>query len=92
VRLFLARVGAEPAGAGALWIDGEVAALFSTATRTPFRRRGVHGALLHARLAAAIAAGCEWATVQTVPGSDSQRNVERHGFAVAYTKPTLARD
>jgi hypothetical protein len=30
--------------------------------------------------------------VQTVPGSASQRNVERAGFRIAYTKPTMILD
>jgi len=47
--------------------------------------------VLHARLAAATTAGCDLATVQTTPGSGSQRNVERMGFRLAYTKPTLVR-
>ena len=37
----------------------------------------------------AIAQGCDMATASTLPGSVSQRNYERAGFEVVYTKVTL---
>ncbi|HEV3511825.1 MAG TPA: hypothetical protein VGS05_08995 [Candidatus Sulfotelmatobacter sp.] len=40
-------------------------------------------------MAAAVAAGCEYAVVVTQGGSASQRNVERLGFRVAYSKVTV---
>jgi GNAT superfamily N-acetyltransferase len=85
VTCFLARIDGEPAGAGALAIHDGVAKLFSTSTIPAFRRRGVHSALLRARLQVA-ARVCEIALVSVVPGSDSQRNLERAGFRVAYTR------
>ena len=57
--------------------------------RVPHRNRGVQHALIAARLAAAAADGCDLAVVHTEPGSDSQRNVERLGFRLAYTKVTM---
>lgn len=88
---YLARVDGEPAGGGALSVAGGLAALFSASTRPRFRRRGVQTALLAARLAAA-AAGCDVATVQANPGSDSHRNIQRAGFQIAYTKMTMIRE
>ena len=38
-----------------------------------------------------MAEGCDLATAATLPGSVSQRNYERHGFRVAYTRATLVR-
>jgi hypothetical protein len=38
---------------------------------------------------AQIGDGCDLAMVLTTPGSTSERNVQRAGFRVAYTKPTL---
>ena len=35
--------------------------------------------------------GCEYAVVSTWPGSGSQRNMERRGFRVAYTKLVMVR-
>jgi hypothetical protein len=40
-------------------------------------------------MAAAVDAGCEYAVVVTQGGSISQRNAERLGFRVAYSKVTV---
>jgi ribosomal protein S9 len=37
-------------------------------------------------------AGCEFAVIVTQGGTTSQRNAERLGFAVAYSKATLVRN
>ena len=37
----------------------------------------------------ALAQGCDLATASTLPGSGSQRNYERLGFEVVYTRVTL---
>ena len=79
----------QPAGAATLAIHDGVASLFGASTRVPHRNLGVQHALIAARLAAAVGAGCDLAVVDTEPGSDSQRNVERLGFRLAYTKVTM---
>lgn len=88
-RCFLARLEGEPVGGGVLSVNDGCAALFSGSTLAAARRRGVQTALIGARLDAAIAAGCELASVKTSPGNDSQRNVERAGFRLAYTRAAL---
>jgi hypothetical protein len=88
---WLALRDGEPAGAATLAIHGGVASLFGASTRVPHRDLGVQHALIAARLAAAADAGCDLAVVHTEPGSDSQRNVERLGFRLAYTKVTMRR-
>ncbi len=35
---------------------------------------------------ASSASGCDLAMMGALPGSDSQRNAERHGFHIAYTR------
>jgi hypothetical protein len=50
------------------------------------RRRGAQLALLHARLRYALDHGCDLAVMGAQPGSGSQRNAERQGFRVAYTR------
>ncbi|MBA3533804.1 MAG: GNAT family N-acetyltransferase [Ardenticatenales bacterium] len=92
VRRFLAWMAGVPVGSGALLIRDGLAHLFSASTLPNFRRRGVQQALLSARLVAAREAGGDIATVMTVPGNASQRNVQRAGFAIAYTKAILQRD
>jgi len=86
---FLAWVDGQPAGGGTMLVHKGVAEFCSASTRPAFRRRGVQRALLYARLAAARAAGCDLAMVITVPGSASQRNVQRLGFQLAYTKAMM---
>jgi hypothetical protein len=88
-RCWLAWYSGEPAGAATLAINDGVAGLFGASTRVPYRNRGVQHALIAARLAAAAADACDLATVHTEPGSDSQRNVERLGFRLAYTQVTM---
>jgi GNAT superfamily N-acetyltransferase len=89
---FLAWIGGNPAGGGALALHDGVGILYSTSVRPEFRRLGVHSALLEARVRYAYGQGCDILMVQTVPGSASQRNVERAGFRIAYTKPTMILD
>jgi len=48
--------------------------------------------LIACRLREATRAGCEYAVVSTHPGSGSQRNMERRGFRVAYTKVVMMRE
>jgi GNAT superfamily N-acetyltransferase len=90
---FLARVDGVAAGGGMGTIHREagVAALFGAATLPEFRRRGVQAALINRRLWEAARHGCEYAVVSTLPGSGSQRNMERRGFRVAYTKLVMVR-
>jgi GNAT superfamily N-acetyltransferase len=89
---FLASLDGQPAGGGVVATHQGVAALFSASTRPAFRRRGVQTALLRVRLAFAATAGCDVAMVMTEPGSASQRNAERQGFRVLYTRSKLRRD
>ena len=80
----------EAAGGGAAAFHDVLATLFADATLPRFRRQGFHRELIDARLNEAIARGCALATATTLPGSPSQRNYERAGFQVVYTKVTLA--
>ena len=72
--------------------EARIAALFGAATLPEFRCRGVQSALIARRLHEAAAAGCEYAVVSTNPGSGSQRNMERRGFRLAYTKVVMMRE
>jgi GNAT superfamily N-acetyltransferase len=80
----------ETAGGAALAIRDRLATLFADCTLARFRRQGLHRELIAARLDQALAEGCDLATASTLPGSASQRNYERLGFQVVYTKLTLA--
>jgi GNAT superfamily N-acetyltransferase len=89
---FLAYVDGQPAGGGAVLIHLGVALLAGAATLPAYRNRGVHAALHHARLALARRSGCDLAAQGAQPGSTSQRNAERRGLRVAYTRAILVRD
>ena len=65
--------------------------LFADSTLLGFRGAGLQDALIRERLRAAVGEGWDLATAATLAGSVSQRNYERHGFRVAYTKATLVR-
>jgi len=80
----------QPAGGGAMAVHGGLATLFADSTLAAFRRQGLHRELIAARLNEAIAQGCDLAVASTEAGSGSQRNYERLGFEVVYTKVTLA--
>jgi GNAT superfamily N-acetyltransferase len=86
---FLARIEGAVVGGGALALRDGVAICYSTSVLPAMRRLGVQQALLRARLGYAKAQGCDLAMAQTTPGNASQRNVERFGFQIAYTKATM---
>ncbi len=90
-RLYLATVDGEAAAFGMLHLSDGVASLAGAATAPSFRGRGCQTALLHRRLADAAKAGYDLAVTQATPGSVSQRNMERVGFRVAYTKAVWSR-
>lgn len=88
---YLATVGGQPAGAGGVHLTGALAQLTGAGTLPAFRRRGVQRQLVRARLADALAAGCEYAVVTTQPGSTSQANMRRAGFELGYARAVLVR-
>ncbi len=89
---YLARADGEPAGGAALSILDGIAGIYGASTLPAFRNRGVQTSLLRVRLSRAAAEGCELAMTVTQPGSRSQRNVERLGFRVVYTRSKFVRE
>lgn len=85
-RCFLAEWRGEPIAAGALCLFEGVALLAGASTRPEWRKRGAQLALLESRLRYGAEQGCELAMIAAQPGSASQRNAERHGFRIAYTR------
>jgi len=78
-----------PAGAASMRVDGDIAQLSGAATVPAHRRRGVQRALLDHRLQIARRQNCQLAVVTTSPGSQSQRNLQRRGFALLYARAVL---
>jgi len=83
---FLAEHDGTPGAAGVLCIHNGVALFGGSATVPELRRRGLQSALLHKRMCYAFDHGCDLAMIVVQPGSDSQRNAERQGFRIAYTR------
>ena len=89
---FLATLEGKPVGAGALSLSQGVAALYGATTLRGYRRRGVQLAIIRALVNYSIDLGGDLAYSLTQPGSVSQRNLEREGFNVAYTRFTMIRE
>ncbi len=91
---FLARIDGTVVGGcgGRIIPEARIAAMFGTATLPAYRNRGVQSALIERRLHEAALAGCEYAVVSTQPATGSQRNMERRGFRLAYTKLVMRRE
>jgi GNAT superfamily N-acetyltransferase len=89
-RRYCAWIDGQLAGTATLRIDDGVAQL-GAATLPRFRRRGVQAALLRRRLADAARAGCDVAVMTTQPGSTSQANGHRRGFALLYARALLVK-
>jgi GNAT superfamily N-acetyltransferase len=83
---FLAEIDGVPSAAGALIIHEGVALFGGAATVPEMRRRGLQAALLQERMRYAAEHGCDLAMMVAEAGSNSQRNAERKGFRVAYTR------
>lgn len=83
---FFAELEGRPVATGALGIVDGVALLAGASTIPEARRRGAQRALLDYRLRYAAGHGCSVAMMCALPGSSSQRNAEREGFRIAYTR------
>lgn len=90
-RRYGAWIDGELAGVASLRLDNGIAQLCGAATIPAFRRRGVQAALRRRRLADGVAAGCDLAVLTVQPGSTSQENGHRQGFALLYTRVILVK-
>jgi hypothetical protein len=91
---YLAWDDTTPVAAAAMRCADGVGWLFGASTLPGHRGRGAQNALLRARLMEAQTRGCTTVMVEAAtdehgrPGA-SWRNIERAGFALAYTRPNL---
>jgi hypothetical protein len=83
---FLVEMEGQPIATGGLIIWDGVALIAGASTIPDGRKQGAQLALLDCRLDYAIEKGCDLAMMCASPGSSSQRNAERHGFRIAYTR------
>jgi GNAT superfamily N-acetyltransferase len=83
---FLAEFDGQPGAAAVLSIHEGVALFAGAATIPELRRRGLQSALLEYRMNYAVEHGYDLAMMVAEAGGNSQRNAERQGFQVAYTR------
>jgi hypothetical protein len=83
---FLGELDEKPGAAAVLCLHEGVALFGGSATIPELRGCGLQLALLQARMRHAFELGCDLAMMVAAPGSKSQRNAERNGFHIAYTR------
>ena len=81
-----ARLAGNPIATGVVAIAEGVALLSGASTLPKERKYGAQSALLTHRLQYAVDRGCDLAMMCALPGSPSQRNAQRNGFQIAYTR------
>jgi len=86
VRSFFANLNGKPIATGMLFIENGMALLAGDSTIAEGRNRGAQKALVDARLRYAETLGCTIAMMAASPGSQSQKNGEKNGFRLAYTR------
>jgi GNAT superfamily N-acetyltransferase len=87
--LFVAAIDEVDVGGGAVGINGDLAFLYSASVLPAYRNRGVHRALLAARLTFGHARGATLAALKTVPGSPVLRSSTDLGFTPLSTRRRL---
>ncbi|WP_078394097.1 GNAT family N-acetyltransferase [Shouchella patagoniensis] len=85
-QFFIAEWNGEPAGVAVVFTDKSIAVLASAATLPEYRGRGIHRELIQARLEHVFLKGYRLISGQAAFGSTSQKNMERAGMKIAYTK------
>jgi hypothetical protein len=88
---YLAEIEGTAAGCGSLVRDNGVGWLGGATTIGRFRERGVQGALVRERMAAAQASGCDLAVATAIPAGASARNLSRLGFTLAYCQAVMTK-
>lgn len=90
--LVVASLDGDDVGVGALGIAGETALMWSGAVLPAYRRRGVHQALLAARLAIAHERGATGAAIKTRADSPVERSATKLGLARTGLRRRVRRD
>jgi ribosomal protein S18 acetylase RimI-like enzyme len=83
------RLDGKLAGGGALGVTGDAAFLFCASTLPEYRRRGVHAALIAARLAIGRSRGATFAFLTAAPGSGALLSAQAAGFDATYVRERL---
>ena len=85
-RPMIAELDGKPVAAAGFQIYDDVCILAGASTLPEARRQGAQNALLAARLRFGADNGCRLAMIAALPGSQSQKNAQKNGFNIAYTR------
>ena len=83
---YIAELDGKAIATGMLYVQDDMAMLAGASTVPEGRNQGAQNALLAARLKFASAKGCTLAIMGALPGSQSQKNAQKNGFNIAYTR------
>ena len=83
---FIAEIDDRPIAAGGFQIYDDICILAGASTIPEARRMGAQNALLTDRLQYGTDRGCSLAMMCALPGSQSQKNAQKNGFSIAYTR------
>ena len=83
---YIADIDGNAVATGMLFIYEDICMLAGASTVPEGRRQGAQNALLKDRLKLASEKGCKLAIMGAAPGSQSQRNAQKNGFSIAYTR------
>lgn len=83
---YIAELDGRAISTGMLFVYDDVCMLAGASTILEGRKNGAQNALLEDRLAFAAQSGCTLAIMGASPGSQSQKNAQKNGFNIAYTR------
>jgi hypothetical protein len=92
-RVFIGELDGEIASVASMFIQGNMAYLACAATRPSMRCNGAQRALLHARIQAAVAAGCDYIATETgFPMTADEPSPSYHNMLWSGFRPLSIRD
>jgi hypothetical protein len=92
-RVFIGELDGEVASVAGMFIQGNMAYLAFAATRPAMRCNGAQRALLHARIQAAVAAGCDYIATETAfPLTADEPSPSYHNMLWSGFRPLSIRD
>jgi N-acetylglutamate synthase-like GNAT family acetyltransferase len=92
-RVFIGELDGEIASVAGMFIDGNMAQLAFAATRPAMRGNGAQRALLHARIQAAVVAGCDYIATETgFPLTADEPSPSYHNMLWSGFRPLSIRD
>lgn len=83
---YIAELDGRAVATGMLFVYDDICMLAGASTLPDERNQGAQTALLEDRLDFAASNGCKLAIMGAAPGSQSQRNAQKNGFQIAYTR------